>query len=31
VRLERKNRYLAGLVSNESSMSEALDKSGVAR
>ena len=31
VRLERKNGYLAGLVSNESSMREALDKSGVPR
>jgi hypothetical protein len=31
VRLERKNGYLAGLVSNESSMREALDKSGVSR
>jgi hypothetical protein len=29
VRLERKNGYLAGLVTNESSMREALDRSGI--
>ena len=31
VRLERKNGYLASLVTNESSMTEALDKSGITR
>lgn len=31
IRLERKNGYLAGLVTSESSMKEALDRSGITR